>query len=100
MIVLAPLAFLSGSTETVAPILWRSCKLPRVARSSTSAEVQMMAETLDEISYVRLFIYELECGPVDYASKEHVNDAISTCPGVLVTGSQDMARSRGASRLV
>ena len=45
----------------------------------------MMTETLDEISYVRLFIYELECGPVDYTSKQHVNDAISSCPGVLVT---------------
>ncbi|CAK0873791.1 unnamed protein product, partial [Prorocentrum cordatum] len=85
MIVLAPLSFLSGSTETVAPISWRSCKLPRVARSSTSAEVQMMTETLDEISYVRLFIYELECGQVDYTNKQHVNDAISSCPGVLVT---------------
>ncbi|CAK0857096.1 unnamed protein product [Prorocentrum cordatum] len=85
MIVLAPLSFLSGSTETVAPISWRSCKLPRVARSSTSAEVQMMTETLDEISYVRLFIYELECGQVDYTNKQHVNDAISSCPGKLVT---------------
>ncbi|CAK0890820.1 unnamed protein product [Prorocentrum cordatum] len=85
MIVLAPLSFLSGSTETVALISWRSCKLPRVARSSTSAEVQMMTETLDEISYVRLFIYELECGQVDYTNKQHVNDAISSCPGVLVT---------------
>ncbi|CAK0865999.1 unnamed protein product, partial [Prorocentrum cordatum] len=85
MIVLAPLSFLSGSTETVAPISWRSCKLPRVARSSTSAEVQRMTETLDEISYVRLFIYELECGQVDYTNKQHVNDAISSCPGVLVT---------------
>ncbi|CAK0889332.1 unnamed protein product [Prorocentrum cordatum] len=85
IVVLAPLSFLSGSTETVAPISWRSCKLPRVARSSTSAEVQMMTETLDEISYVRLFIYELECGQVDYANTQDVNDAISSCPGVLVT---------------
>ncbi|CAK0844297.1 unnamed protein product [Prorocentrum cordatum] len=85
IVVLAPLSFLSGSTETVAPISWRSCKLPRVARSSTSAEVQMMTEPLDEISYVRLFIYELECGQVDYTNKQHVNDAISSCPGVLVT---------------
>eukprot|EP00959_Pyramimonas_sp_CCMP1952_P170900 3571216-Pyramimonas_sp.AAC.1 len=80
MIALAPLSFLSGSTETVAPISWRSCKLPRVARSSASAEVQMMTETLDEISYVRLLIYELECGQVDCA-----NEQISSCPGVLVT---------------
>ncbi|CAK0849800.1 unnamed protein product, partial [Prorocentrum cordatum] len=85
MIVLAPLSFLDGYTETVAPISWRSCKLPRVARNSASAEVQMMTETLDEISYVRLFIYELECGSVDYTNKQAVNDAISTCPGVLVT---------------
>ncbi|CAK0888982.1 unnamed protein product [Prorocentrum cordatum] len=53
--------------------------------SSTSAEVQMMTETLDEISYVRLFIYELECGQVDNTNKQHVNDAMSSCPGVLVT---------------
>eukprot|EP00959_Pyramimonas_sp_CCMP1952_P322624 6751199-Pyramimonas_sp.AAC.1 len=71
MIVLAPLSFLSGSTETVAPISWSSCKLPRVARSSTSAEVQMITETLDEISYVRLFIYEKECGQGDYTNKQH-----------------------------
>ncbi|CAK0830159.1 unnamed protein product [Prorocentrum cordatum] len=45
----------------------------------------MMTETLDEISYERLFIYELECGQVDYTNKQHVNDAISSCPGVLVT---------------
>ncbi|CAK0848586.1 unnamed protein product, partial [Prorocentrum cordatum] len=43
MIVLVPLSFLSGSTET------------------------------------------LECGQVDYTNKQHVNDAISSCPGVLVT---------------
>ncbi|CAK0890102.1 unnamed protein product, partial [Prorocentrum cordatum] len=85
MIVLAPLSFLSGSAETAAPVSWRSCKLPRVASSSTSAEVQMMTETLDEISYVRLFIYELECGQVDYTNKQHVNDAIPSCPGMLVT---------------
>ncbi|CAK0886536.1 unnamed protein product [Prorocentrum cordatum] len=85
MIVLAPLSLLEGSTETVAPISWRSCTLPRVARSSASAEVQMMTETLDEMSCVRLFIYELECDRVDYTNRQAVNDAISTCPGVRVT---------------
>ena len=45
----------------------------------------MMTEVLAEISDVRLFIYELEVGPVDYTSKQHVNEAISACPGVLVT---------------
>ncbi|CAK0793305.1 unnamed protein product [Prorocentrum cordatum] len=85
IVVLAPLRFLSGSTETVAPVSWRSCRLPRVARRGTGAEVQMMTEILDAINYVRRLIYELECGPVDYTSKRHVNDAISACPGVLVT---------------
>ncbi|CAK0829538.1 unnamed protein product [Prorocentrum cordatum] len=43
IVVLAPLSFLSGSTET------------------------------------------LECDQVDYTNKQHVNDAISSCPGVLAT---------------
>ncbi|CAK0899424.1 unnamed protein product, partial [Prorocentrum cordatum] len=74
MIVPTPLSFLDGSAETVTPISCRSCRLPGVARSSTSAEVQMMTETLDKISYMRLFIYELECGPVDHTNKQHAND--------------------------
>ncbi|CAK0810192.1 unnamed protein product, partial [Prorocentrum cordatum] len=44
-----------------------------------------MTEASDEISYVRLFTYELGCGPVGYASRQHVYGAISACPGVLVT---------------
>ena len=44
-----------------------------------------MTETLDEISWCRLALYEIEIGPVDYTDKDKVNEAISTCPAALVT---------------
>ena len=85
LVAVVPLEFLSGQTCVVAPVSWRSNKLLRVARSSTSAEVQQMTETLDEISWVRLALYEIEVGPVDYSNKDDVNRAISACPAALVT---------------
>ncbi|CAK0859422.1 unnamed protein product [Prorocentrum cordatum] len=60
-------------------------KIYKLIRAANDTAVQMMTETLDDISYVQLLIYELECGHVDYTNKQAVNDAISTCPGVLVT---------------
>ncbi|CAK0864196.1 unnamed protein product, partial [Prorocentrum cordatum] len=80
----ADVVMLIPAIEQIAVVGWAMLPGPLVSLASPRV-VQMMTETLDEISYVRLFIYELECGQVDYTNKQHVNDAISSCPGALVT---------------
>ncbi|CAE7706187.1 GIP [Symbiodinium sp. CCMP2456] len=44
---------------------WRSYKLPRVARSSLSAEAQALSHCEQELMYTRLAWYELNGGKVD-----------------------------------
>ncbi|CAE7470265.1 unnamed protein product [Symbiodinium sp. CCMP2592] len=62
-------------------ISWRSYKLPRVARSSLSAEAQALSNCEQELMYARLAWYELNGGKIDVH-----NPAASTSkvPGHLI----------------
>ena len=51
--VLADSSILQGKTSGFSPIAWPSRKLPRVARSSTSAEVQMASSSTDSHEFVK-----------------------------------------------
>ena len=51
--VLADSSVLQGQTSGFSPIAWQSRKLPRVARSSTSAEVQMASSSTDSHEFVK-----------------------------------------------
>ena len=53
---------LEGQESKCSIISWGSKKLPRVARSSASAEVQGMSEALEELEYVRFAWGELNHG--------------------------------------
>ena len=53
---LAPRDFLGGHRREIQPASWKSCELPRVVRSSTSAEVQAQSEVLGEVLPVRLIV--------------------------------------------
>ena len=44
---------------------WRSYKLPRVARSSLSAEAQALSHCEQELMYTRLAWFELNGGTID-----------------------------------
>ena len=77
--------FLTGVKGTVSPISWSSWKLDRVARSSTSAEIQSVTDTLEELELCRLLIYEVLKGPVNYEDQGQVNDAMRSVPAVLAT---------------
>ena len=56
--------FLDEEFSPVTIISWESKKLPRVARSTPSAETQALSEMVGELDYVRLAMYEFEYGPV------------------------------------
>ena len=56
--------FLDDEFIPVSFISWESKKLPRVARSTPSAETQALSEMVGELDYVRLAMCEFETGPV------------------------------------
>ena len=46
-------------------VSWHSSKTPRVAKSSSAVELQGIGEVDDEMTYVRLALYETLVGPID-----------------------------------
>ena len=46
-------------------ISWHSSKTPRVAKSSSAVELQAIGEVDDEMTYVRLALYETLVGPIE-----------------------------------
>lgn len=78
---------LDGKPSVLNPISWKSGKLPRVARSSLSAEIQAFSVTEEELMFVRLEWAEL-CG-----HKIPTNDSISliaATKGVVVTDAKSL----------
>ena len=76
-----------GKPSVLNPISWKSGKLPRVARSSLSAEIQAFSVTEEELMFVRLEWAEL-CG-----HKIPTNDSISliaATKGVVVTDAKSL----------
>ena len=69
--------FLSGERGPVNPVAWRSGKLPRVARSSLSAEIQALAEGEQELMFCRLEWAELLGYPMDLMRPEQTTSLVS-----------------------
>ena len=78
---------LKGNVAPTVPVAWRSGKLPRVARSSLSAETQACSEAEEELMYVRFQWYEM-CGhPVDLRKAAETARNIA---GVIVTDARSL----------
>lgn len=70
--------FFTGKRGPVNPIAWRSGKLPRIARSSLSAEVQSLAEGEQEMMLCRAAWGELLGGDLDPRMPEKVTSSIQS----------------------
>lgn len=56
---------LQEKESPLALVSWHSNKTPRVAKSSSAVELQGTGEVDDEMTYVRLALYETLVGPID-----------------------------------
>ena len=56
---------LQGKESPVTIVSWHSSKTPRVAKSSSAVELQGIGEVDDEMTYVRLALYETLIGPIE-----------------------------------
>ena len=77
--IMHPMAVLNGFGKVNA-VAWRSFKLPRVARSSLSAEAQALSLCEQELMFARLAWWEMNGGEVD-VRKPH--EASQQVPGHL-----------------
>ena len=73
---------MTGQRSPLTMIAWRSCRLPRKARSSLAAEAQAMSEADQELVFVRLAWAEFCAIDVDIARP---SEAVSQIPGTVVT---------------
>ena len=63
MVGVADIEILQGKGSPVTIISWHSSKTPRVAKSSSAVELQATGEVDDEMTYVRLVLYEIWSAP-------------------------------------
>ena len=77
--------FLRGKMGAVTPLAWSSWKLHRVAKSSSSAEVQAVTDGMEEMDFCRIAIFELEHGMLGLSDLRNVDDVAASVPAVLVT---------------
>ena len=77
--IMHPMSVLNG-TGKVNAVAWRSFRLPRVARSSLSAEAQALSHCEQELMFARLAWFEMTGGSVD-VGKPH--EATKHIPGHL-----------------
>ena len=68
--------FFTGKRGPANPVAWRSGKLPRIARSSLSAEVQSLAEGEQEMMLCRAAWGELLGGELDPRMPEKLTSGI------------------------
>ena len=62
---IADIEILQGKESPVTIVSWHSTKTPRVAKSSSAVELQGISEVDDEMTYVRLALYETLVGPIE-----------------------------------
>ena len=62
---MAGVEILTGKESPVTLISWHSGKTPSVAKSSSAVGLQAIGEADDEMTYVRLALYETLVGPID-----------------------------------
>ena len=85
---LADASVLEGLTCKYSPIMWQSRKLPRVARSSTSAEVQMASSSTDSHEFVKQIL--LDWFNYDQIHHDQIDAVMSEVPSVLVCDSRNL----------
>ena len=78
---------MKGSRGPVNPISWKSGRLPRVARSSLSAEIQSLSEGEQELMFCRAEWAELCGGTLDLLHPEHITCKI---PAALVVDAKSV----------
>ena len=76
-----------GQPAVINPISWKAGRLPRVARSSLSAEVQAMSIAEEELMYVRLQWLEMIGHELPRSDLAQV---IKSSPGILVTDAKSL----------
>ena len=86
--VMCEASVLTGETSRFTPIAWQSRKLPRVARSSTSAEVQMASTSIDNHEFTKQIM-------IDWFNQEslppgEVDQAMRQIESVMVCDSKNM----------
>ena len=86
--VLADSAALEGHRVPFSPLAWQSRRLPRVARSSTSAEVQMLSNTSDTHEFIKQVLLEW-FNPQDVLF-EDADRAMRCFPSVLILDSKNL----------
>ena len=72
-------ALLDGSAASRCPISWHSCRCPRVARSSGSAEPQAATQAQEETEFIRLFWLEIVLGGYDDTTIDQKNSKVGGC---------------------
>ena len=80
-------AMTAGMASELTLVSWRSAKLPRVCRSSLSAEVQAFSEGEEELMYTRLAWAELRGLAVDL---QNVTETLRLVGGVMVTDAKSL----------
>ena len=70
-----------GEEDSVSTIAWRSARLPRIARSSLSCEVQSCAEGDQELWFVRLQWAEMNGAVID---RRNFAATVQRTPGMIV----------------
>merc|ERR1711894_732205 len=66
--------FLRGKMGAVTPLAWTSWKLHRVAKSSSSAEVQAVTYGMEEMDFCRIAVYELERGMLGLSALKNIDE--------------------------
>ena len=84
----ADASVLDGSRSSFSPLSWQSRKLPRVARSSTSAEVQMASSATDTHEFMKQLL-------IEWFNKESVllhgaDEVMRLFPSVLILDSKNL----------
>ena len=71
---------LDGDVSHFSVLCWGSKRLRRVARSSTSAEVQMSGNALDQHEFVKLFMHVLRSAEhVDLRNPDKILSSVESC---------------------
>ena len=97
VVMLAPKMILESGEAPYHILDWRSCKLPRVARSSLAAESQAAARAADATEFVRRYFEHLRCPDLKLAELLRQG---STLKPVLVTDAKALYDSYHRESLV
>ena len=86
--VIADVSVLEGHRSAFSPVAWQSRKLVRVARSSTSAEVQMASNAIDHHEFLKQILLEwFNRKPV---LKDSLDQVMKIMPSILILDAKNL----------